>query len=68
MKFTACKMELLGVSVILTDQLVHIFSKTNHNNECRTESAQQKHRDQNVIHDPEKKMHSKSVLPSSPKA
>jgi hypothetical protein len=43
---------MLPVSIILTEQLVHIFNKTNYDYECRTESAQQKHRDQNVIHDP----------------
>lgn len=47
---------------------MHIFSKTDDNNKCRTNSAQQKHRDQNVIHDLQKKMHSKSVLLSTPKA
>jgi len=62
------RMDLSSYSIVFAEKLMHIFSKTNDDNECRTESAQQKHRDQNVIHELQKKMHSKSVLLSTPKA
>jgi hypothetical protein len=55
-------------SIILAEKLMHIFSKTNDDNECRAESAQQEHRHQHMIHDLEKEMHSKSVLLSTLKA
>jgi len=56
-------MNLLLVSVILAEQLVHIFNKTNDDYKRRAKSAKQKHRDQNMIKGLEKEMHSKSVLP-----
>jgi hypothetical protein len=55
-------------SIVFAEEFMHIFSKTNGDDECRAESAQQEHRHQHVIQDLQKKMHSKSVLPSPAKA
>ncbi len=62
------RMDLPSRSIVFAEELMHIFSKTNDDDECRTDSAQQKHRDQDVIHSLQKKMHSKSVLLSTPNA
>ena len=62
------RMDLSSCSIVFAEKLMHIFSKTNDDNECRTESAQQKHRDQNVIDELQNKVHSKSVLLSTAKA
>ncbi len=65
LEFHTFRMDLLAVSIILAEKLMHIFSKTDDNHESRTESANQEHRHQQVLHDFEKDVHSKSVLPST---
>ena len=45
------RMGLPSQSIILAEKLMHIFSKTDDDDECRAESAQQEHRHQHVIQD-----------------
>ena len=58
-------MDLRSHSIIFAEKFVHIFSKTDGNYKSRTKSANQEHCHQHVIHNLEKEMHSKSVLPST---
>ncbi len=52
-------------SFVLAEKLVHIFNKSDDNHKSRTKSANQEHRHQHVVHDLQKNLHSKSVLPST---